>query len=75
VRSNALSWLLFNLAAWRLRNTPQYLLVRYEQLVAQSEQELRRICAFVGESILPLCWCLIGIPRPTCLGSGARKSR
>jgi hypothetical protein len=53
VRSNALSWLLFNLAAWRLRNTPQYLLVRYEQLVAQSEQELRRICAFVGEEYSP----------------------
>ena len=53
VRSNALSWLLFNLAAWRLRSSPRYLLVRYEQLVAQPEQELRRICAFVGEEYFP----------------------
>jgi hypothetical protein len=53
VRSNARSWLQFNLAAWRLRNSPRYLLVRYEQLVEQPEQELRRICAFVGEDYSP----------------------
>lgn len=53
VRSNARSWLRFNLAAWRLRSSPRYLLVRYEQLVAQPEQELRRICAFVGEEYSP----------------------
>ncbi len=53
VRSNTRSWLSFNRAAWRLRNRPQYLLVRYEQLVAQPEQELRRICAFLAEEYSP----------------------
>ena len=53
VRSNARLWLSFNLAAWRSRSTAGYLLVRYEHLAAQPEQELRRICAFVGEDYSP----------------------
>jgi hypothetical protein len=36
-----------------MRHSPQYLPVRYEQLVAVPEQELRRICAFVGEEYSP----------------------
>jgi hypothetical protein len=49
VRTNVGSWLQFNLAAWRLRSSPRYLLVRYEALVAQPENELGRICDFLGE--------------------------
>ena len=53
IRSNARSWLRFNLAAWRMRFSPRYLLVRYEQLVTQPEEQLRRICGFVGEEYSP----------------------
>jgi len=49
VLGNARLWVRFNLAARRSRHRPNYLLVRYEQLVTQPEQELRRICTFVGE--------------------------
>lgn len=42
-------WLRYNLSAWRSRHRPQYLLVRYEELVTRPEQELARICAFIGE--------------------------
>jgi len=50
---NANLWLRSNLAAHRSRHRPKYLLVRYEQLVAQPEQELKRICAFVDEEYSP----------------------
>jgi hypothetical protein len=46
---NARLWLRFNLAARRSQHRPKYLLVHYEQLVTQPEQELRRICSFIGE--------------------------
>jgi sulfotransferase family protein len=46
---SAYLWLRYNLGAWRSRRRPQYLPVRYEQLVTQPEQELARICAFIDE--------------------------
>jgi hypothetical protein len=49
VIGNARVWLRFNLAARRSRHRPQYLPVRYERLVTQPEQELTRICEFLGE--------------------------
>jgi hypothetical protein len=53
VLGNARLWLSSNLAAWRSRLRPQYLMVRYEELVASPEQELGRVCAFVGEEYFP----------------------
>lgn len=50
---NARLWFTRNLAARRSRHRPQYLLVRYEELVTQPEGELRRICAFLGEDYSP----------------------
>jgi hypothetical protein len=49
VLSNANTWVRFNLGAWRAHQYPRYLPVRYEELVTQPEEELRRICAFIGE--------------------------
>jgi hypothetical protein len=49
VLTNANTWLRLNLGAWRARQTPRYLPVRYEELVTHPEEELRRICAFIGE--------------------------
>jgi hypothetical protein len=46
-------WLQYNASAWRSRHRPQYLLVRYEQLVTQPEQELARVCAAIGEDYCP----------------------
>jgi len=53
VVSNAAMWLLFDRAARRLRNYAGYLLVRYETLVTQPEQELTRICSHLGEDSVP----------------------
>jgi hypothetical protein len=53
VVSNAAMWLLFDRAARRLKNYAGYLLVRYEALVTQPEQELTRICARLGEDYAP----------------------
>jgi len=53
VFGNAHLWLRCNLAARRSQHRPQYILVRYEQLVTQPEEELRRICGFVGEEYSP----------------------
>jgi hypothetical protein len=53
VLGNANLWLRYNLAARRSRHHPQYLLVHYEQLVTQPEQELGRICTFVREDYFP----------------------
>jgi hypothetical protein len=46
-------WLQYNASAWRSRHRPQYLLVCYEQLVTQPEQELARVCAAIGEDYCP----------------------
>jgi hypothetical protein len=53
VLGNARLWQRCNVDASRSRNSPQYLLIRYEQLVTQPEEELRRICGLVGESYSP----------------------
>lgn len=53
VLGNTHLWLRHNLAARRSRLRPQYLKVRYEQLVARPEEELKRICSFVGEEYSP----------------------
>ena len=53
VVSNARTWLRFNLGGWRSRHRPNYLLVRYEELVTEPEAQLRRICAFAGEEYSP----------------------
>lgn len=37
----------------RLKNSPNYCLVRYEDVVLQPEAELRRICDFVGAKFIP----------------------
>ena len=47
---NANLWLTFNRAAIRASRQPGYVLVRYEELVADPERELGRLCAFIGES-------------------------
>jgi hypothetical protein len=46
---NARLWLRCNLAAQRSQHRPQYLAVRYEELVANPLQELSRVCAYVAE--------------------------
>jgi hypothetical protein len=51
--ANARTWLACNLAAWRSRHRPGYLLVRYETLVNQPELELMRICAHLDEDYDP----------------------
>jgi Sulfotransferase family len=53
VISNARTWLACNLAARKSSHRPEYLLVRYETLVAQPERELARICAHLGEDYAP----------------------
>jgi len=53
VITNARTWLACNLAARNSSHRPEYLLVRYETLVAQPEMELARICAHLGEASAP----------------------
>ena len=53
ILGNARLWLRCNLAARRSRHRPQYLAVRYEELVKSPEQELSRVCAFVAEEYCP----------------------
>ena len=53
ILNNAWMWLLFNRAARRSRHRSAYLLVHYETLMAQPEQELARICAHLGEDYAP----------------------
>ena len=50
---NVRTWLRYNLTARRISYRPEYLEVRYETLVTQPEQELRRICGFIGEDYSP----------------------
>jgi hypothetical protein len=50
---NARLWLRLNLAARRSSHLHEYLEVRYEALVIQPEQELTRICTFIGEEYSP----------------------
>ena len=54
VLTNSDTWLRCNLGAWRSRQRPGYLQVRYEELATRPEEELRRICAFVGEEYTPV---------------------
>ena len=49
ILNNTSMWLLFNRAARRLQNDNGYLLVHYEKLVTQPEQELERICKHLDE--------------------------
>jgi hypothetical protein len=51
--ANAQVWLDCNLGARRSSHRPEYLLIRYEKLVAEPEQELSRICAFLGCEFAP----------------------
>ena len=53
VLGNARMWLRCNLAARRSRHRPQYLAMHYEELVTRPEQELSRVCDFVGEEYSP----------------------
>jgi len=46
-------WMQCNGGALRSQARPQYLLVPYEHLVTQPEQELRRICAALGAEYSP----------------------
>ena len=54
VLGSAHLWLQCNLGARRCCDRPQYLLVRYEELVMRPEQELRRICAILGAEYSPV---------------------
>jgi Sulfotransferase family len=54
VLGSAYVWLHCNLGARQSYDRPQYLLVRYEELVLQPEQELRRICAVLGAEYSPV---------------------
>ncbi len=53
VVTNARMWLECNLGAHRSSHRPGYLRIAYEQLAAQPEQELSRICAFIGCEFVP----------------------
>ncbi len=46
-------WLRFNLGALRSRHRPEYVQIRYEELVRDPESQLRRICAAIGEEYSP----------------------
>jgi Sulfotransferase family len=46
---NANLWLTFNRAAMEAQQEPGYVVVRYENLVADPETELRRLCRIIGE--------------------------
>jgi hypothetical protein len=61
---NARTWLRYTLAARRSSHRPEYLEVRYEALVAQPEQELTRICGFIGEEYSPA---MLTPERPTAI--------
>ena len=54
VLGGAYLWLHCNLEARKAHDRPQYLLIRYEELVKQPEQELRRICAVLGVEYSPV---------------------
>jgi len=47
--NNTMFWVRFNRAAEKSQHRPEYLRVYYEQLVANPERELVRICAHIGE--------------------------
>jgi hypothetical protein len=53
VLTNTRLWLRCVRAAERSQHRANHLLVRYEQLVADPEAELRRICSFVAEDYCP----------------------
>jgi len=53
VLANARQWLDCNAGALRCADRPHYLRVVYEDLVADPETELARLCAFVGEEYSP----------------------
>jgi len=50
---NARNWLACNVAARKSSHRREYLLVRYETLVAQPERELARICGHLDEDYVP----------------------
>jgi hypothetical protein len=50
---NAQVWLGLNQAALRSNHRPDYLQIKYEQLVTQPERDLQRICGFLGEDYSP----------------------
>jgi len=60
VIANARLWLQDNLRALRWRDHPRYLQVRYEKLVQDPEQHLRRVCAAIGAGYAP---CML-VPKP-----------
>jgi len=51
--NNARIWRRYNAAAQRSCRRPQYLLVRYEDLVRAPEPELTRVLSFIGEPYSP----------------------
>jgi hypothetical protein len=53
VVANARWWLRDNLVAFRSHARPQYMQVRYEELAAHPEPQLRRICNFIQEDYHP----------------------
>jgi hypothetical protein len=64
VLGNTRLWLRCNLAARRSRHRLQYMAVRYEDLVTSPEQELSRVCAFLGEEYSPAML----VPKPDGAG-------
>jgi hypothetical protein len=49
----------------------QYMVVRYEDLVAQPEQMLRKICEFLGEAYVPEMLTMMGAPTHRNKGSNS----
>ncbi|HUA19620.1 MAG TPA: sulfotransferase [Bryobacteraceae bacterium] len=67
---NARTWRRYALAARRSSHRPEYLEVRYETLVREPEQELTRICRFLGEEFSP---CMLTAERETLGHHGYRS--
>jgi hypothetical protein len=53
------------------RYPDQYMVVRYEDLVAQPEQMLRKICEFLGEKYVPEMLTMMGAPSHRNKGSNS----
>jgi hypothetical protein len=63
VLTNARVWLKDNLRARRWRNHAGYLQVRYEELVKEPQEQLRRVCAAIGADYAASM--LVPAPDPT----------
>jgi Sulfotransferase family len=56
----AAHWLYNNAAAYRYREQPGYLSVRYEDLATEPEPVVRRVCDHIGEAFVPAMLAPVG---------------